>query len=973
MSTCVAAVAVRVRDGFRHRAGGGPLHRDRFCVFRFPLDEAFSGHYGDLMPLRETIFLLPCASLEELPTWHQGDQAAELLTAWTLGWHPWLLAQSGRLPVWKPPHTPPEELGECIVLLPELAREQAPSGWLERLEADGLDTLVVTSLADRRAALGRLLTGLPKLEVGPPPSSGDAGSLLHGLAPDFFALGFAALVVELLGHTMHYSSNIDRDALQRAACEAARAAADGDQDLAQEKLQRSFDLLGEARDYYYPVDSYFLHLALLAPTVWGDPLRDMLEDTELPLSVLLSASQAGEMAEAAPKSLTRLRAAVEEGRASVVGGDWGGDAFGHRSLEAILEELTDARRTYEELLGRPPTIFGRFSGGFSPMLPCLLEGLDFDAALLVSFDGARVPTADQCRFRWEGADGSAIDTLSLVPQDAGDAGSLLQLAERLAHSMQQDHVATVLFASWPGYESQFYDDLRRASSRCNTLGRFITIGRYLEETYGGDLPASFGADSFSATSELDLRPTRGPHGGEARHEQKVVERARLLYGVTEIVAPSPFEGPQSSAHAEEQQPSRLVEPMLARLAESLAGGVESPAGRKDATEPAGVLAVNLGSQERTLCFALGRGQDAAGREPAPPDRFVANIPPLGFAWQAAGSAASPVPLAEGTTLRNEYFEVHINQQTGGIASIHDYRRRSNRLSQQLAYRFSGAASSAEESQYTRMVADGVRITAATDACGEITSQGRLLDHREQVVANFRQSTRVQRGSRLIELTIEILGEGDRGAVGSDGYFAARWAWRNEPAEVRRSLHGASFPTSKRRVPPTEFLEILEDDGRLVVYSAVPAGHLRSRGNRLDTFLPREAIDAGRARLALGIDVEGGAGAWSDEWQMPPLVCATSAAPSVQRGERAWWFHCSSRRVRWTAVAPLRDGRSGFTARLHEPAGRYVQATVEAYRPIRSARRTNLHGTPQIELPVRDGRIELQMAGYQWIQLEAEWE
>ena len=155
------------------------------------------------------------------------------------------------------------------------------------------------------------------------------------------------------------------------------------------------------------------------------------------------------------------------------------------------------------------------------------------------------------------------------------------------------------------------------------------------------------------------------------------------------------------------------------------------------------------------------------------------------------------------------------------------------------------------------------------------------------------------------------------------------------------------------------------------HTSLPAEHIHDE-NLLDTLLP-DASDAKQQKkfhVAVGIDLDGAAGNWAHEWLSGPLVVPTCGVPSANR---AWWFLCSSASVRWTALGPLTDGRSGFFARLQELTGRYVKARIESFRPIRSARKTNLRGEQQIELPVRDGCIELQLAGYQWVQLEAEWQ
>ena len=45
--------------------------------------------------------LLPCHSLEDFPVWSRGQEAEDLLAAWTAAWHPLLVATVGRMPSWR--------------------------------------------------------------------------------------------------------------------------------------------------------------------------------------------------------------------------------------------------------------------------------------------------------------------------------------------------------------------------------------------------------------------------------------------------------------------------------------------------------------------------------------------------------------------------------------------------------------------------------------------------------------------------------------------------------------------------------------------------------------------------------------------------------------------------------------------------------------------------------------------------------
>ena len=48
------------------------------------------------MPYQELLILLPCHSLEDFPTYHDGDDSQSLLANWSALWHPELIASAGQ-------------------------------------------------------------------------------------------------------------------------------------------------------------------------------------------------------------------------------------------------------------------------------------------------------------------------------------------------------------------------------------------------------------------------------------------------------------------------------------------------------------------------------------------------------------------------------------------------------------------------------------------------------------------------------------------------------------------------------------------------------------------------------------------------------------------------------------------------------------------------------------------------------------
>ena len=94
----------------------------------------------------------------------------------------------------------------------------------------------------------------------------------------------------------------------------------------------------------------------------------------------------------------------------------------------------------------------------------------------MTLDDGLFPKSDQSRIRWEGMDRSVINCLARVPIDVARPESFLSLCRAFGESMDRDHVATMVFAHWPGGGCTWYEDLRRATRHCDCFGKFITRG-----------------------------------------------------------------------------------------------------------------------------------------------------------------------------------------------------------------------------------------------------------------------------------------------------------------------------------------------------------------------------------------------------------------------------------------------------------------------------------------------------------------
>ncbi|HEX7447525.1 MAG TPA: hypothetical protein VF306_08265 [Pirellulales bacterium] len=945
------------------------------------------------MKYTELAILLPCHSLEDFPVYQEGQEAEGLLAAWSALWHPALIASAGRLPTWYRADNPPDEVAGRLFIVPASSEPMLLAGWVNRA-ADG-GAVVVRKLHRRDEMLAAALAGRDQ----PTQVDGD-------LPADFLALGLTYLLVELLTRQMRYMSNIDEIHLRNQTVAAAEAAVAGDLATARQKLQACFELLADARERFYPVEAYLVDLVLTAPTTLGPGLRRELTGPT-PKSVLIGGRLAEEIAASQPETLGALRQSLEQRTISLVGGEYDEGESSLWPIESIVAGLRQGEHVYQQLLACRPVVFGRRRFGLTPLLPGVLSLAGFEGALHFTLDEGHFPRGGQGKTRWEGLGVSAIDALGRLPLDANTAESLLSYPRRMGESMDADHVATLVFAHWPGQVSPFFEDLRRAAAYAPVLGRFITLNDYFQNTDRPGELTRFRADQY-----------RAPYLRQAiiREEADPLSRLADLHRrgtrATSIEALATFAALLRGSHRGETTPcidQLLCEARLpvvsaaetgagdkldARLDECLAENAAALAGRL-ASKGDGFLLLNPQPFARRVSVCLPSlaalpeesGPVKAVQPANEGARVAVDLPPMGFAWVGPGASPSVAPRksaparaerrhSKDPTIQNDLLQVSVSAQTGGIRSIHEIGRRGNLLSQQLAFRLPAPRPQPgeiwrdpdQQAIYSTMVADGVEVTAAGPAYSQMVSRGRLVDEAGEQVAGFVQTIELARGSRVVGLEIELDIAREPRADPWNSYYASRFAWGDEAAELRRGVGLASQLTDARNIESPYFVEISSQGVRAAVLSGGLAYHRRVGQRMLDTLLMVRGERRRKFRLGIGAGLAHPA-AEALALLDSPVVVPGIAAPASPSG---WLFHLDAKNLVATYWQTVTEGDRvvGFRVRLWETEGRAGRVHLRAFKRLSSARQIDLHGNSLMDLTIDDDRVALDVSAYEWLGIEA---
>jgi alpha-mannosidase len=910
------------------------------------------------MQYTQLVILIPCHSLEDFPLHHEGDDAQGLLAHWTAMWHPALLDAARAMPKWARVDDPPQELAGRLLLVPSVSAGNLPAGFAARAEDEG--AIVIRSAGDRAAIIAEALGHL----ANPPAIDAE-------LVADFLALGYCYLQVQLLTRQMRYASNLDEIYFNKQLIAAAGAAAAGDNAQASELLQSCFDVLGQERDHFYPVDAYLMDLTLVAETTL-EPLRSTLANDELPINLLISGSTLAALADSDPATLALLRDAVAAERVTLIGGECDEGPAALYDYETLLAELRRGLAAYESHLGLRPHVFGRRRFGLSPMQPQVLKRLDFTGAVHATFDGGRFPDGSQTKSTWEGIDGSEIDALARPPLDASKPETFLGFCSKMGQSMDSDHVATLYFAHWPGQACSWYDDLRRIARRGPVLGRFVSLARYFADTSHSGLRDRFQADLY-----------RSPYLKQAvqRSEENPLSTIRDAYtqaarahaaGALSTLA-SLLSGRERSADMSKM--SAVVEATSAFAAALPRSGAKTQPGYLVANPHSFVRRVLVEVPKLSALPRVERPIYAAGNAGGV-KRVVVDVPPLGFVWvtgeKSGGSSEKPLVATDedGISLRNEHMEIRFDPTTGSLRSLHDYNSRRNRLSQQLALRRPARRGDDEDDRgYSVMVGEGVETTLSDAAVGEVQTRGQLVDREGQLLARFTQRYRLIRGSRVLRIDIDLdpqtLPQGDAW----DSYYACRFAWADETAEFLRTVGGTRAATTISKLEAPLYVELDLPNQRLAFLTGGLPYHRRTGARMLDAILISPGETARSFTLGVGVDV-------THPLQealglLTPATVEYQLAGPPSSAASGWLFHIDSKNVIATSWSPLveNDRIAGVRVRLLEAYGREATVAISTFRAAASAQKVDFLGNRLAECEIEKDKVRCSLTGGEWAEVE----
>lgn len=760
--------------------------------------------------------LLPCHSLEDFPTFHEGEEAENLLVAWTAPWHPVLLHRLAKLPEWGRVENSPDSCSGYLFLLPRVSLARVPSGFRERCHDQGGTCLdVPETRASAVADLARICDCEAQVAACPPEAE-----------RAFFALAYVYLQIELLTRQLRYTSNLDQNHFQTQLLKAANATVAGDSATFEDAIGRCFDLLSEERHRYYPMPSLLCDLTLLAPTTLGTSFERQLQ-TKTPCNILATADLLKHIQDSSPSLWQNLREAIDQRQLLAVGSGFNQTPTGLISYETLSRNLTWGQKFWCQSLGAPARVFARRLPGLEATLPGVLLRSGYREALHEAFQPTRLPQTSHTYLRWQGADGETIPSLTKTIYDANNPQVFLKLGIRIGECLDIDHVAASQFVHWPNQWSIGYQDLMESAARGDALGKWCLLD---------DLIGQINDPGYSpTTSTYDYRanylkqlledPTAATKGEQMiSHVQRLIQRERKLQqtklrqGLAVLISSSNPSQAATTLQVEESEPitqpptesmlelwERLLEPNR-DLGQSCNAAEQQVVQSLTSVGTTHRILINDSCQSRRwLLSPEDLGDCHPGSLPADQvyaayrDRSgwwaIVDAPSLGYLHFSPLKGTTPKVrqprlkiVAGKNTLRNEFMTATVDPASGALRSIHDYQGRSNLCSVQLGWFDQEIKNSIEKllkqktttdwkqslSQligsrdvdgsrkqlalhaegYTTMRADSIEVVTNHPLLGHIRARGKM-SLMGKTIASFVIDYRLQLGSRFLLVSANV--------------------------------------------------------------------------------------------------------------------------------------------------------------------------------------------------------------------------
>ena len=421
-----------------------------------------------------TIIQYPCSQFDYLTSGRTESESQELFESWIAAHHPALLDMDATMPRWETASYAPFNLQQDIVIVPPCCE----SFWSEDWEKQTADCTVIRNTRHRDDIVRQILATRNQ----------PAYSFDDDFVADCYAFAVARFLISLSHRQSPYHPAPDESRLKELMENALKAVKLNEPGGTQNALQSAFDEIAMSKDSYHPTQIYFIELILSTQTTAGEPLRQLLQESEQ-INLFMPSAVLETLPETHPDTLAELKSAIEKNKIRFITDDTEPQSLTLLPILDVADHVLAGLSLYRELLNVSPKVYGRLTTGLTPALPQLLKLTEMTGVILFApLDGWQIKENEQSKIVWQGTDSTTVDALVRYPIDASNFLGFFQFADRFGLQTNQDNVKTLVFALFPGQKSDWLNVLRRMTRLTSALGKFVNIEEYFSNTiYSGEL------------------------------------------------------------------------------------------------------------------------------------------------------------------------------------------------------------------------------------------------------------------------------------------------------------------------------------------------------------------------------------------------------------------------------------------------------------------------------------------------------
>ena len=858
---------------------------------------------------------------------------------------------------------------------------------------------------------------------------------------EFQAVALGYMQSEAITRRMRYMSSLDTEQFRRMIVLAAEGWRDNDEKKCREHLQKAVDAVIQSKEYYFPTENYLVDYIVVSSRKQFPQLAEILRQISEPdspysaikPSFFLTGKRLEQLSQDDPDSFRKLLDLIQSSATSLVSGEYLESPLPILPPEGILDRFYDALFRFKQLTDLPLKYYGRLESGLTPVLPGILKRLGFEAALHFSLDSGHVPQPDKSKALWTGLDGYDIPAFTQVPLDASQPNKIFLCPETIAERADNDYTLAVLFAHkptpLPELANGLFDLMRRGAQYGSLVGQFSTLKTYLDNTRHSGAQTYYDPESYEnpllekwvgkGWTDPLTRWTKyyslsafltavGTLESLAAALTKTFDRdpaSESYSALNESILGKSFSTEALDGVFVPEMQARLNDAAerIARKAFGKAAWEQSQKAQREnpGAKPSGVLAIN------PLPWTVRQAIDVSGLESLPDQtdpvkklfpesqQAIVELPPCGFAWIPAGTGQSPTekqtwlgrlgkvelgPLADKTTVRNEYFELNFDRATGALLSVYDYKTHGTRFAQQLAFRLGSPRvleNKDDTMDYSISVADRFE-TQCDDYSGRLTIFGRLVDREAQTLCEFEQTVTVKRRSRIIDFDVKLNPVTLPDERPWKSYVACRWAWPDSTAVVSQSVGSAALQTNQRELVSPSFIDVRSDKSSLTILPGGLPYHRLLGDHQMDTLLLVQGETQREFRWALGVDIDDPAQAAQEYWTKPVLAAGYGPGLTL-RQPTAWLIQLDAPNLQITSAFaesgnpddPADADRQSLILRVQETFGEETQTLISFFKSAQSAQIDDFRGQKIRNLDVDCGRVALKIPAFGWEEIRVD--